>query len=124
MVTRKDIELEVNGYLHALSENGFSWEKAYLFGSYVKGNPGEYSDIDLAVWSNTFDGNYFKVIEKTAFLRRTYKNIELHPFIMDDTRHNNPFIGEIEDTGVLITPEHPFDFKEIDLLREKQNLLY
>lgn len=123
MVTRRNIESEVNGYLEALKQNGFSWRKAYLFGSYVKGNSSQYSDIDLAVWSNTFDEDYFKVIEKTAFLRRTFKNIELHPFIMGDTRHNNPFIGEIEDTGVLITPEHPFDFKQIDLLKEKQNTL-
>ena len=123
MVTRRDIESEVNGYLEALTENGFPWEKAYLFGSYVKGNSGEFSDIDLAVWSNTFNEDYFKVIEKTAFLRRTFKNIELHPFIMDDTRHNNPFIGEVEDTGLRINPGHPFNFKQIDLLREKQNTL-
>lgn len=123
MVTRKDIEAEVNGYLQALSENGFAWEKAYLFGSYAKGSSGEFSDIDLAVWSNSFEEDYFKVIEKTAFLRRTFKNIELHPFILKDTRQNNPFIGEIEDTGVIITPGNPFNFKQIDLLRERQNFL-
>lgn len=123
MVTRNDIESEVNGYLLGLSDNGFCWEKAYLFGSYVKGSSGEYSDIDLAVWSNMFDEDYFRIIEKTAFLRRTFKNIELHPFILKDNRENNPFIGEIEDTGVLITPEHPFYFKQIDLLRKKLNTL-
>ena len=123
MVTRKDIESEVNGYLRALTENGFCWKKAYLFGSYVKGNSDEFSDIDLAVWSNIFDEDYFKIIEKTAFLRRTFKNIELHPFILKDTRDNNPFIGEIEDTGVLIKPDHLFEFEQIDLLRKQQNTL-
>ena len=73
MVTRNDIESEVNGYLHALSDNGFSWEKAYLFGSYVKGDSREYSDIDLAVWSNIFDEDYFKVIEKQLFLEERLK---------------------------------------------------
>ena len=123
MVTRKDIESEVNGYLFALGENGFPWDKAYLFGSYVKGDSNEYSDIDLAVWSEIFDEDYFKIIEKTAFLRRVFKNIELHPFILKDTRDNNPFIGEIEDTGILIKPDYLFDFTQIDLLREKQNAL-
>ncbi len=123
MVTRYDIESEVNGYLQAISDHGFRWEKAYLFGSYVKGNSNEYSDIDLAVWSEKFDEDYFTVIEKTAFLRRTFKNIELHPFILKDTRDDNPFIGEIEDTGVLITPDHPFEFKQIDLLIKNQNTL-
>lgn len=70
-----------------------------------------------------FDGDYFKIIEKTAFLRRVFKNIELHPFILKDTRDNNPFIGEIEDTGALIKPAHLINFKQIDLLWEKQNTL-
>lgn len=75
------------------------------------------------MWSNTFNEDYFKVIEKTAFLRRIFKIIELHPFIMGDTSHNNPFIGEIEDTGELIILGHLFDFKQIDLLKEEQNSL-
>ena len=85
MISRNDIESEINGYLQALNDHGFRWEKAYLFGSYVKGNCGDYSDIDLAVWSNMFDEDYFKIMEKTAFLRRKFKNIELHPFILKDT---------------------------------------
>ena len=63
MVTRKDLESEVNGYLFALGESGFHWDKAYQFISYVKGDSNEYSDIDLAVWSEIFDEDYFKIIE-------------------------------------------------------------
>ncbi len=36
MVRRKDIEAEINGYLKALSEKGFPFEKAVLFGSMPK----------------------------------------------------------------------------------------
>ncbi|MEO8821288.1 MAG: nucleotidyltransferase domain-containing protein [Ginsengibacter sp.] len=54
MVRRKDIEAEINGYLKALSDFGFPFEKAILFGSFSKGNPHDYSDIDLAVWSVNF----------------------------------------------------------------------
>lgn len=113
MVRRKDIESEINGYLKALSDVGFPYQKAILFGSYAKGNPNEYSDIDLAVWSAYFTDDYFKNIEKTARLRRTFKNIELHPFTSEDNAENNPFIKEIENTGVLIKPEKAFAFSQL-----------
>lgn len=112
MVRRKDIEAEINGYLKALSEKGFPFQKAVLFGSYAKGNPHELSDIDLAVWSAAFTDDYFTIIEKVAPLRRTYNNIEIHPFNLEDNGENNPFIKEIENTGVLITPEEQFYFKK------------
>lgn len=32
-------------------EKNISFEKAYLFGSFTKGNPREYSDIDLAIFA-------------------------------------------------------------------------
>ena len=110
MVRRKDIETEVNGYLKALSELGFPFQKAILFGSYAKGNPNEYSDIDLAVWSFAFNDAYFTIMEKVAPLRRTFKNIELHPFSLGDDAENNPFIKEIENTGVVITSDKDFSF--------------
>ncbi|MGN6249473.1 MAG: nucleotidyltransferase domain-containing protein [Ginsengibacter sp.] len=113
MVRRKDIEEEVNGYLKALDEIGFPFQKAILFGSYAKGKPHKYSDIDLAVWSEKFDDDFYSIIEKVAPLRRTYRNIELHPFCMEDNAENNPFIKEIENTGFLIKPEKEFSFSEL-----------
>ena len=113
MVRRKDIEAEINGYLEALSDLGFPYEKAVLFGSFSKGNPHEYSDIDLAVWSAAFTEDYFKNIERTARLRRTFKNIELHPFTLEDNSDNNPFIKEIENTRFLITPQKEFSFSHL-----------
>lgn len=120
MVRREDIENEINGYLKALSEKGFPFQKAILFGSYVRGNPHEYSDIDLAVWSAAFTDAYYTIMEKVAPLRRTYKNIELHPFSLEENKENNPFIEEIEDTGVVIMPGEGFAFEKVD---EKQNYL-
>lgn len=117
MVRRKDIEAEINGYLKALSDLGFPFQKAVLFGSYVKGNPHGYSDIDLAVWSPAFTDAYFTIMEKVAPLRRTFKNTELHPFSLQDNAENNPFIKEIENTGVVITPYEDFSFSKVDMLK-------
>jgi predicted nucleotidyltransferase len=117
MVRRKDIETEINGYLKALSDIGFPFQKAIVFGSYVKGNPHQYSDIDIAVWSLYFKDAYFAIMEKVAPLRRTFKNIELHPFCLQDNAENNPFIKEIENTGVVIMPGEDFSFKQVDALK-------
>ena len=117
MVRRKDIEAEINGYLASLSDLGFPFQKAVVFGSYIAGNPHEYSDIDLAVWSAAFTDDYFTIIEKVAPLRRTFKNIELHPFAVDDNTETNPFIKDIERTGISILPGEEFSFSKVDALR-------
>jgi|LakMenEpi03Aug12_release.lakeMendotaPanAssembly.Ray.scaffolds.fasta_scaffold240989_2 predicted nucleotidyltransferase len=99
MVRRKDINDEINGYLLGLEELGYPVNKAYVFGSMVNGHPHAYSDIDLAVWSENFGSNYFEIIEKTAVLKRKFKRIELHPFQLNDSAENNPFIRTIEASG-------------------------
>ncbi len=103
MVRRKDIEQEILGYLKGLEAMGFPVHKAVLFGSMIKGNAHDYSDIDLAVWSPAFGDDYFETIEKTAPLKRSFKRIELHPFRMIDVVENNPFIREIISTGVEVS---------------------
>ena len=105
MLTRKNIIDEVKIFLTDLEKLGFPVGKAILFGSIAKGKIHQYSDIDLAVWSSNFTNNYFENIEKTVSLKRTHKNIELHPFSMQQDKNNNPFIEEIENTGIIVSKE-------------------
>ena len=114
MVRKKDLVDEINGYLAALEEKGFPFQKAILFGSMAKGNPHQYSDIDLAVWSPKFEGNYYELMEKLAPLRRQFRNIEIHPFHPEDTPENNFFIDEIEKTGISIRPGKPIVTEDLD----------
>lgn len=88
---KKDLVNEVNGFLTALAEKGFPFQKAILFESMAKGNPHQYSDIDLLVWSEKFEGDYFDLIAKLAPLRRQCKNIEIHPFHPEDTAEKKFF---------------------------------
>ena len=99
MISKSAVNREIQGFLEALESAGFRVEKAYLFGSMYKGNPHAYSDIDLAVWSPDFSSNYFENMEKTAPLKRLFKRVELHPFQLQDSAENNPFITVIESTG-------------------------
>ena len=49
-------------------------DNAYLFGSYAKGNPKSYSDVDVAVVSTEFGRNY---IEEPVFLMDAFHDTRL-----------------------------------------------
>ena len=73
-------------------------ERIYLFGSYVKGNANEDSDIDLYMESDLFSLDYFGFAE--ALHQRLQKKIGL---LSNKTVEANSVIEfEINSTGVLI----------------------
>ena len=59
----KIIELLMD-YISEVRAKGFEISAAYLFGSYAKGNAEEWSDIDIALISEDFEGNRFFDKEK------------------------------------------------------------
>jgi len=76
--------------------------KAFLYGSYAKGTYDQGSDLDIAIFSESFKDKKF--VEVTAFLfslARRYKEICIEPvgFSDIDMISDNPFIKEIIDTG-------------------------
>ncbi len=71
-----------------------------LFGSYAKGNPHTYSDIDLAIWAKGFQGVRPLDIEKIASALIELSGFEIHPFTEFETSDENPFIEEIERYGI------------------------
>ncbi|MBI1859275.1 MAG: nucleotidyltransferase domain-containing protein [Candidatus Melainabacteria bacterium] len=82
-----------------------------LFGSYARGNPHEYSDIDLAVISKELDPQKprwenIKLIEEKAHLRLD-PDLQIIPFAKEsfDNDADSPigsFIREIKETGKVI----------------------
>ncbi len=74
-----------------------------LFGSQVKGTAHEWSDIDLAVVSQDFVGNYFDDNDKIrrAKLNTSY-DLEIHPYRPEDFTEDNPFVQEILSHGIRI----------------------
>ena len=75
----------------------------YLFGSYANGNPKEYSDIDLAIVSDDFEGDRFNDKKRlNKFIIKTSLDIEVHPFKTEDFTADNPFAMEIMRTGTRI----------------------
>lgn len=75
-------------------------KKAYLFGSYAKGNEHTDSDIDIAIVVGKMD-DFFSLQMQLMRLRRSVDlRIEPHPFWEGDFNIQNPFAYEIQKTGI------------------------
>ncbi len=93
----------VNRYLSLLKKNNISVENAYLFGSYAKGYNNEWSDIDLAIVSGSFEGIRIKDREKVRRITLSVSsNLEILPFNPKDFSIENPLAKEIIETGIRL----------------------
>jgi len=79
-------------------------DKAYLFGSYAKGNPREDSDLDVCFFSDYFEDKWvIDIGVKLLDIARKYNKIieiEPHSFATSELNDDNPFIQEILRTGI------------------------
>lgn len=76
--------------------------KVIIYGSYAKGTFNEYSDLDIAIFSENFTDKKF--VDATSFLfslARKYKDVCIEPiaFTPSDLYEDNPFVKEIIKTG-------------------------
>ncbi len=102
MYSQADLRNIIDKFVMLVSQD-FPLRGVYLFGSYAKGNPGEYSDIDLAIVSDKFEGSRFFDKQKlNNFILKTSIDLEIHPFKTDDFTEDNPFVKEILETGIKI----------------------
>lgn len=90
-----------------LQRDGIYPKKMILFGSYAKGHPKQYSDVDIAIIADEFSGSRILDHEKILHLYRKYIPAEFHTFTTNDTVEDNPFLEEIYSTGKEWTPDHP-----------------
>jgi len=75
--------------------------KVILFGSYVNGNPHEYSDIDIAVVFKGFEGNRYKTWSKLVGISwDVATDIETH--LLDDDYDPLGFLKHVYKTGEII----------------------
>lgn len=77
-------------------------EKVIIFGSYAKGNPHEYGDVDIAIFSDYFknmsrvDGIYFLLLNAMDY----DIDIEPQPFTVDEYNQSIGIVSEIVKTGI------------------------
>lgn len=102
MYHSEDINNIIQRFLTLVSQE-FPVKNIYLFGSYAKGNAHDYSDIDIAVVSDKFEGIRFNDKERLAkYIINTSYDLEVHPFKTEDFTEDNPFVKEIIRTGKKI----------------------
>jgi uncharacterized protein len=93
----------ISTYLNALQNNHIPVNQIILFGSYAKGNRKEWSDIDIALVSDIFEGKRF---EDRGKIRRINlsgsSDLEVLPYRPGDFTPDDPFVREIMETGVRI----------------------
>jgi predicted nucleotidyltransferase len=98
----KIIEIINNLILEAKLDN-ITINKAILFGSYAKGTNHEYSDIDVAVVSNDFQGiRFYDNCKLSKSKIKASIDLETHPYRPEDFTEDNPFVKEILETGIRI----------------------
>lgn len=93
----------IEKYIVALRDNNVPVSQAVLFGSYAQGNYKEWSDIDIALVSNIFEGKRFEDRGKIRKINLSVSSdLEVLPYRPDDFTADDPFVREIIKTGVRI----------------------
>jgi uncharacterized protein len=101
MVKRKPPETAIK-YVNFLRAGNPKITKAYLFGSYAKGNEGPDSDMDIAIIFEDFPNSFDIQVDLMKIRRKFDTKIEPHPFRKSDFNVSNPIAHEILKSGLEI----------------------
>ena len=90
-------------FLDKLRRSGISISKAYIFGSYAKGQADRWSNIDIAIVSPQISEDRFEERVKLTKLAISVDNrLEPLPFTPDTFSDEDPFVRKIKSEGLPI----------------------
>ncbi|MBP6795526.1 MAG: nucleotidyltransferase domain-containing protein [Saprospiraceae bacterium] len=98
MFARQNIIKAVHELISSAQAHDLPIERVLLFGSYAKGIPHKYSDIDLALFSSKFVENPHKNMELIQCARRL-PQMQLHLYTLADF-YDHPFVEEIKKHAI------------------------
>lgn len=91
---------KVKRYLNELTRHGINIERAYLYGSYARGNYHKDSDIDIVIISSDFQGmRFYDWKQIVAFRRDIDVRIEPMPYRPEDFTDSDPLAVEVMANG-------------------------
>jgi predicted nucleotidyltransferase len=101
---RSEIKKIVSHYARELEKQGIMVSQIILYGSYAKRKPKEYSDIDIAVVSPSFEG--LDIFERQEILSKAHHKFgePLEPigFVPEQMKEKTGFAREVIESGVVI----------------------
>jgi uncharacterized protein len=89
-------------YINFIKKQNPNFQKAYIFGSYVKGTMQEDSDIDLAIIFKKLNDTFDMQVKLMKLRRKFDTRIEPHAFRESDFEITNTLANEILKTGIEI----------------------
>ncbi len=106
MVERTIISV-IKRYLTALESVGIHAHRAVLFGSFAKGQPNEYSDIDLIVIAPEFDGPREFDMVKNLWRTKVFADNRIEPIPCGEkeweTDQSRPILEIARREGLVIS---------------------
>ncbi|MBI4847138.1 MAG: nucleotidyltransferase domain-containing protein [Nitrospirae bacterium] len=101
---RQEIKNIIDRYVNKLGQLGIEVSQAILYGSYAKGKPKEYSDIDIAIISPSFQK--LDIFERQLILSKAHHKfgepIEPIGLTPKQYREKKGFAKEILETGIVV----------------------
>ena len=101
---RREIKGIITQFTKRLGELGIEVSQIILYGSYAKGKPKEYSDIDIAVVSPSFEK--IDIFERQEILSIAHHGFDepIEPIGLtpEQVKEKKGLVREILDTGVVI----------------------
>lgn len=105
-MARTAIIEKVNRYLLLLKENGIDIDKAFLYGSFAKGEDNANSDIDVLLVSKMFDSSNDKAVGIAWKITRQV-DPRIEPYLIGLKKFNNdeisPLLQIIKREGILVS---------------------
>jgi predicted nucleotidyltransferase len=104
-MAKKNIVALLQIFLRLLLKEGIPVERAFLYGSYARGEENEESDIDIMIISEVFDTNDDKTVGKTWRISNSVDS-RIEPYTVGRKRFLNdkfsPLLEYVKKEGVEI----------------------
>lgn len=98
-----DVKAIVDEFIKKLEENDIQVKKAFLFGSQSCGSGDAWSDIDIALISDSFEGIRYKDKEKIRKITLSVSSsLSPLPYSTKDYFEMDPFLEHIVSTGIAL----------------------
>jgi predicted nucleotidyltransferase len=103
MFSRKDAISYSKAFLLSCKQLPFKINKAIIFGSTVNSGANENSDIDIALFSDSFSDNVLKNLDLIGKVAIQFPELDIHTFSSKSFKtEDSILIEEIKKTGIIL----------------------